>query len=268
MTKKTEPKIVRRKITEYLPDNHNANIGTERGLQMVEHSLNKVGAGRSIVVDKNDKISAGNKTLESALNAGIEDVIEIETDGKALIVHKRSDWDLDDPKGAAREYAYLDNRASEVGLAWDANVIAADVAAGIDLSLVFTQPEINAIIDIDTSETERYTRKIDIPIYEPSSERPSIPSLYDDTYAQSLIAQIVVCEEIDDNEKSFLKLAAMRHVVFNYSKIADLYAHGNAALQRLMEDSALVIIDFNRAIELGYVKLTNQISEMIADENP
>ncbi len=160
------PKVTRRKVTDYLPDTHNANVGSERGLAMIERGLNKVGAGRSIVVDAHDKIPAGNKTLEAAVLAGIEDVIEIETDGKALIVHKRTDWDLDDPTGAAREYAYLDNRASEVGLTWDANVIAADVEKGMDLSALFTQGEleyIGAMIPVfnpvDVSEQPRLDQK-------------------------------------------------------------------------------------------------------------
>lgn len=141
-----QPKVTRRKITEYLPDNHNANLGSERGLQMLEDSLHKVGAGRSLVVDANDKIPAGNKTLEAAVNAGYTDVIEIETDGKALIVHKRTDWDLDDPKGAARQYAYLDNRVSEVSLTWDANVIAADVEAGSIPKEAFYDWELDKIL--------------------------------------------------------------------------------------------------------------------------
>ena len=146
MSKKaSEPKVIRRKISDYLPDDRNANKGTERGLQMLEDSLQSVGVGRSIVVDKNGKIPAGNKTLEAAVNAGFEDVLEIEDDGKTLIVHKRSDWDLDDPQGQARKYAYLDNRISEVGLAWDANQIAADVAAGVDLSHMFTEQELNIL---------------------------------------------------------------------------------------------------------------------------
>lgn len=141
-----QPKVTRRKITEYLPDNHNANLGSERGLQMLEDSLHKVGAGRSLVVDANDKIPAGNKTLEAAVNAGYTDVIEIETDGKAPIVHKRTDWDLDDPKGAARQYAYLDNRVSEVSLTWDANVIAADVEAGSIPKEAFYDWELDKIL--------------------------------------------------------------------------------------------------------------------------
>jgi len=145
MPKKPEPKIIRRKISDYTPDALNANMGNERGLQMVEKALNEVGAGRSIVVDGKGNIVAGNKTMEAAQLAGIEEMIEITTKGDAIIVHKREDWDLDDPTGPARQYAYLDNRANEVGLTWDANQIAADVARGVDLSGMFTQPELDLI---------------------------------------------------------------------------------------------------------------------------
>jgi hypothetical protein len=137
-----EPKITRRKITDYIPDMSNANAGTERGLQMVEDSLQQDGVGRSIVADGQDRIPAGNKTLEAAMNAGIEDVIEIETDGRALIVHKRSDWNLSDPQGAARRYAYRDNRASELSLTWDETQIMADLDAGVDLSKMFSDMEL------------------------------------------------------------------------------------------------------------------------------
>lgn len=141
-----EPKVTRRKITDYTPDMSNANAGTERGLQMVEDSLSQDGVGRSIVADAQDRIPAGNKTLEAAMNAGIEDVIEIETDGRALIVHKRSDWDLTDPQGSARRYAYRDNRASEVSLHWDAEQLLADINAGVDLSHLFTAGELDELL--------------------------------------------------------------------------------------------------------------------------
>lgn len=140
-----EPKIRKRKISDYVPDSANANAGSERGLQMLGDSLQSVGVGRSLVADAFDRIPAGNKTIRAAMNAGIEDVIEIETDGHALIVHKRKDWNLDDQHGAARKYAYLDNRVAEVSLNWDAAQIAADVEAGVDLSAMFTPGELEDI---------------------------------------------------------------------------------------------------------------------------
>ena len=62
--------------------------------------------------------------------------------------------------------------------------------------------------------------------------------------------------------KSFLTAAAARHTVFRYDKIAEYYAHAPAEVQRLMETSALVIIDFDQAIELGFVKMTKDIAEV------
>jgi len=98
-------------------DDKNANRGTERGRELVRKSLQKYGAGRSILVDKNGKVIAGNKTLEQAIAEGIE-IEMVKSDGKRLIVHQRTDLDLDkDP--AARELAIADNRTSEIGLDWD-----------------------------------------------------------------------------------------------------------------------------------------------------
>ena len=44
-------------------DSRNANKGTERGLALLDKSLRQYGAGRSILVDKNGRVIAGNKTL-------------------------------------------------------------------------------------------------------------------------------------------------------------------------------------------------------------
>ena len=138
-------KVSRRKITDYTPDPRNANLGTERGQYMIDHSVESVGLARSIVAANDDTIPAGNKTLQAAVDAGIEDVIEVETDGHALVVVKRTDWaGVDDP--AARQYAYLDNRAGEVGLVWNAEQLASDLKTGIDLSKMFKPEELDLLI--------------------------------------------------------------------------------------------------------------------------
>ena len=71
---------------------------------------------------------------------------------------------------------------------------------------------------------------------------------------------------LPEDEKAFLRYAAQRHTVFNYKYIAEYYAHAEAPTQRLMENSGLVIIDFNRAIELGYVKLSEEIARQYLEE--
>ena len=98
-------------------DPHNANKGSDRGREMVAASLQECGAGRSILADRDGVVIAGNKTLEAARKLGLP-VRVVESDGRELVVVRRNDLDLaKDEK--ARRLAYLDNRASELGLEWD-----------------------------------------------------------------------------------------------------------------------------------------------------
>ena len=98
----------------------------------MERSLNELGAGRSILVDKNGKIIAGNKTQEAAIKAGIKKVRIIETTGDELVAVKRTDVDIDSAKG--RELALVDNLATQVNLAWDEAEIEAMEVEGFDAS--------------------------------------------------------------------------------------------------------------------------------------
>ena len=70
---------------------------------------------------------------------------------------------------------------------------------------------------------------------------------------------------ISQEEKDFLICAAQRHLIFNYSKIADYYAHSDKEMQELMEKSALVIIDVDDAIANGYVKLSANIKKIMEE---
>jgi DNA modification methylase len=143
--------VKRRKLDEYKNDPANANLGSERGAKMIEDSLESVGSGRSLLADGDDYLVAGNKTRAAAERAGITEVIEIETEGDAIIVHKRRDYDLLSPEDKrARLAAYLDNRASQVSLNFDAQQIAADVAAGFDMSMMFDPSELAFMIGNET----------------------------------------------------------------------------------------------------------------------
>ena len=133
-------------IEDLQHDIRNANKGTQRGRGMVEASLREVGAGRSIVTDREGRVIAGNKTLEAAADIGLG-IRVIETDGSELVVVQRNDLDLSDDTGPARKLAYYDNRAGETGLAWDAEVLLADLQSGVDLSGMFNQDELNALLD-------------------------------------------------------------------------------------------------------------------------
>ena len=85
--------------------------------------------------------------------------------------------------------------------------------------------------------------------------------LFDRSKSDALIDAIEQAD-IPDDIKEFLQVASYRHIRFNFSKIADFYAHADAEIQNLMEESALVIIDYQKAIELGFVRLTGRLLEL------
>lgn len=127
-------------IADLVPDNKNANTGTERGAGALEHSLRHYGAGRSVLVDKNNRIIAGNKTIETAASIGMEDAVLVETTGDRVVVVRRTDIDLDSPEG--RGLAIADNRAGELNLAWNQEVLA-ELGEEIDLSPYFFEDELD-----------------------------------------------------------------------------------------------------------------------------
>lgn len=158
--------LKRGKLKALIPDEKNANEGTERGQRVLEDSLRRYGAGRSILLDKNGRIIAGNKTHAEAGQMGMENVVVIETDGTELVAVKRMDLDLEkDDK--ARELAYADNRAGELGLSWSPKQIMDDLKAGIDLPKVgFTHTEITKILEKgqasleDAAERHGFTEEV------------------------------------------------------------------------------------------------------------
>ena len=133
-------KTKRVKLENLVPDNLNANRGTARGAGMVEHSIRNYGAGRSILVDAQNRIIAGNKTHAASLEAGLQDAVVVETDGTQLVVVRRSDVSLDSPEG--RALAIADNRAAEVGLDWDLDALA-EISEELDLSQFWFEGEID-----------------------------------------------------------------------------------------------------------------------------
>lgn len=114
-------------------------------------------------------------------------------------------------------------------------------------------------------DEQKYSSKIEAPIYEPKNTKPHILELMDNSKTKRLINEIN-CSDLPEDEKTFLIEAAKRHTIFNYEKIADYYAHALPEMQKLMERSALVIIDFEKAIQLGYIRLCDEIKSQYLEE--
>lgn len=148
-TKESEPGEINeiRTIYDLKQDESNANLGSHRGAKMLRLSLERHGAGRSVLVDKNGVLIAGNKTAEAALEAGMA-VKVVQTEGDELVVVQRTDLDMSGTAfSKARELAFADNRVSEVSLNWDPEeVMKFGNALGEDIERYFNSDEMNSII--------------------------------------------------------------------------------------------------------------------------
>ena len=147
-------------IEELRQDALNFNKGTYEGEGLIKKSLERFKAGRSVLIDKNNNIIAGNKTVSAAATMGMK-VRVIETTGEELVAVKRTDIDIDSKEG--RELALADNRTAQINLAWDEpNLEAAAIQFGLDasdfgLEMTDNEPtaESKGEIDVGTFDTDQ-----------------------------------------------------------------------------------------------------------------
>ena len=127
------------------------------------------------------------------------------------------------------------------------------------------QIKMNLFDEIEADEElikeNNYTSKINIPQYEIKGLQPNINELVNMQKYYELKMKIQQ-SKVSEEEKKFLYMAATRHLQFNYSLIAEYYAHADKEMQELMEQSALVIIDFDDAIRNGYTQLLDRFKEI------
>lgn len=162
------------------------------------------------------------------------------------------------PIDKLNEYILLDN--ANFGK-WDFDALANEWEEELLSNMNIDVPKTSEVL----GEECEHSKKISVPTYEPSGRKPELKELCDTAKRDELVAQIDAAN-IPSEIKSFLKLAAERHNVFNYEKIADFYAQADASVQELMERSALVIIDFNKAIENGFLRLSEELAKQYEDE--
>lgn len=180
------------KVTDLKQDGHNANKGTRRGRKLVGSSLQRYGAGRSVLIDRDGRLIAGNKTAAEAQAAGIQDVLVVQTDGTKLVAVQRTDLSLDDPK--AKELAIADNRTSEIGLEWDKDALAEMVSAGdMQLEPFFTVDEMAAVLEQPAP-----------PPSDPNAEYQGMPSYVSED--KTAHRDIIVHFRNDEDVREFAKL--------------------------------------------------------------
>ena len=116
-------------VDDLIQDDHNFNRGTEQGQQLIERSFRECGAGRSVFIDKDNRLVGGNKAQKGFKAAGKKRVVIVDSDPDTLVAVRRKDVSLDSAEG--RRMALLDNLTTQVNLAWDPSEIEA-VGSEID----------------------------------------------------------------------------------------------------------------------------------------
>ena len=119
--------MTEKKAKKITLDPRNARSHPDRNCSAVEKSLRELGAGRSIVVDRDGVIVGSNAVYEQAVKLGIP-VKEIETNGDELIVVRRVDLATDDPRRKA--LALADNQIGTLG-EWD-DVVLGDLLGELE----------------------------------------------------------------------------------------------------------------------------------------
>jgi ParB-like chromosome segregation protein Spo0J len=167
----------------------------------------------------------------------------------------------------ADELAYLlaDNRIAELADLQTAalkDLLEELDTGGFDMDLTgFVESERERLATQVHQDDDTYTNKIVAPVYEPKGDTPPIASLIDREKTDRLQTEIEAANVPADVAR-FLKDAAERHTVFHFGRIAEWYCHATPQVQDLMERSGLVIIDFHKAIEYGFVHLTERLGAL------
>ena len=261
MEQKVNPadKVERWKIERLVPYARNARTHSDEQVAQIAASIREWGWTTPVLVDEDGGIIAGHGRTLAAQRLQMTEV-------PVMVARGWSD-------AKKRAYILADNQLA-INAGWNNELLNLELSElkelDFDLELIgFSKDDIAAFMLIDPDEdadTSKYTKKIDAPIYQPTGDCPPITALYDSVKYNNLTAYIHQNNIITPEIKEFLLLAATRHIRFDFEQIAEFYAHADPDLQQLMEDSALVIIDFDKAISGGYVKLSQAMGKIYASE--
>jgi ribosomal protein L7/L12 len=244
-------------IKEY---DRNARTHSKEQIAQIAESIRQFGFTNPVLLDKDGVLIAGHGRLAAARQIGRTTVPAIQLDQLTPT--------------QVRALRIADNKIA-LNSGWNQEMLAAEFAklADIKFDLAvtgFELKEIKFIVDRNNTTIEEvdkaYTRKVKAPIYEITGKRPALSELYDTSKTDALITEIEKAK-LPKDLKAFLIEAARRHTVFQYAKIAEFYAHADPGVQDLMEKSALVILDFDKAIENGFVRLSDEIAELYKEDH-
>lgn len=147
--------MAKAKISDFRPQQRNANRHTQRGLSMLDESMAKNGFIGAMTSARNGEVFDGSARLETAYDRFGEEVepIVIDADGTRPIIVRRTDIpSADDPR--AKKLAIAANRIAEVDLDWDPELLKA-IGEDIDISDLFFDNELENLIEGFEEDAER-----------------------------------------------------------------------------------------------------------------
>lgn len=240
-------KIVYKKIEELVPYANNPRLN-DGAVEAVANSIKEFGWRVPVILGADNVVAAGHTRIKAAQQLGIKDVPCVMAD------------DLSPEQQKALRLA--DNKVGELA-SWDMAKLDEELAQ-IDMDMEqfgFTQLTEDDVNEVD----DTYANDIPIPQYEITGANPELADLCDESKALELMERIEQAD-VPDDIKEFLRKAATRHYAFNYRNVAEYYAHAPKEVQELMEESALVVIDYDNAMRNGYVRLSAQLESLIGEE--
>jgi hypothetical protein len=240
-----------RSIENVLPYEKNPRNNDE-AVKAVAESIKEFGFKIPIVITCDNVIVAGHTRVKAAKELGMKEVPCIIAD------------DLTDEQ--IRAFRLADNKSAEIAT-WNEELLQQELEDILNIDMTMFGFDGNKADFADEIEDDTYTMKSNIPQYEITGECPTIEQMLDTEKSEELIVEIEKTEGITLEEREFLIQAARRHNVFNYRNIAEYYAHATSEMQRLMEKSALVIIDINDAIANGYATLFGDVLDVMEGED-
>jgi hypothetical protein len=125
-------------------DPTNRRSHTERGKRMLAEALTDVGAARSIVIDEDNAVLAGEGVLDAAAAVGITKLQIVEADGRTIVAVRRRGLSPEQK----RNLAIYDNRTAELSK-WNPEQLAADAPTGA-LTPFFAPAELRMLLKTGT----------------------------------------------------------------------------------------------------------------------
>jgi DNA modification methylase len=128
-------------LSDLKQDHKNARKRTETSASLLKESLQRYGPARSIVIDEDDRILAGNGTVEAALGLGIEGLRVIDANPDEIIAVRRTGLTEDQKVGLA----LADNRTADLA-EWDAEMLHR-LSEEHDIAPWFEDDDVKALLE-------------------------------------------------------------------------------------------------------------------------